>query len=92
MEKENNHYFYVLKCNDQTYYAGYTNNLQKRVETHNAGNGAKYTKPRLPVECIYYEIFPSKQEAMRAEYAFKQLTRKKKQQYMRSGANEITEK
>ena len=73
MEKENSHYFYVLECRDDSYYAGYTKNLEKPVTTHNAGKGAKYTKARTPVECIYYEIFETKQQAMRAEYAFKQL-------------------
>lgn len=83
MEKENSHYFYVLECRDASYYAGYTNNLEKRVATHNAGKGAKYTKARKPVRCIYFETFETKEEAMRAEYAFKQLTRAKKNEYMR---------
>ena len=60
------------------YYAGYTNNLEKRVRVHNEGKGAKYTRARRPVNCIYYETFETKQEAMQAEYAFKQLTRKQK--------------
>ena len=84
--------FYVLECRDDSYYAGYTNNLEKRVATHNAGKGAKYTKARTPVECIYYEIFETKQQAMRAEYAFKQLSRQQKNDYMRSEPGEITEK
>lgn len=85
---ENNHYFYVLQCSDTSYYAGYTNNLEKRIATHNAGKGAKYTKARTPVSCIYFEQFESKQEALRKEYAFKQLTRAQKIQYMRSHAND----
>lgn len=90
MGTSNNHYFYVLECSDNTFYAGYTNNLEKRVTTHNAGKGAKYTKARVPVSCVYYERFETKQEAMRAEYAFKQLRRNEKIQYMRRGTNEIT--
>lgn len=82
---ENKHYFYVLQCSDNTYYAGYTNNLQKRIATHNAKKGAKYTKTRTPVEYVYTESFETKQEAMRQEYAFKQLTRVQKIKYMRSG-------
>ena len=92
MEKENNHFFYVLECNDTSFHAGYTNNLEKRVATHNAGKGAKYTKARGPVKCIYYETFETKQQAMSAEYAFKQLTRTKKIAYMRRAKSEITEK
>ncbi len=82
MEKNNSHYFYVLECADQSFYAGYTNNVDRRVDAHNAGKGAKYTRARGPVECIYVEEFDTKQEAMRAEYSFKQLTRKQKMKYI----------
>ncbi|KOP71357.1 endonuclease [Lysinibacillus sp. FJAT-14745] len=82
MEKNNSHYFYVLECADQSFYAGYTNNVDRRVAVHNAGKGAKYTRARGPVECIYVEEFDTKQEAMRAEYAFKQLTRTQKMKYI----------
>lgn len=92
MEKENKHYFYVLECRDTSYYAGYTNDLEKRITAHNTGKGAKYTRARGPVECIYFETFETKQEAMRAEYAFKQLPRLKKIEYMRRSTYEITEK
>lgn len=85
MEKSNSHYFYVLECADQSLYAGYTNNLEKRVAVHNAGKGAKYTRARGPVKCIYKEEFEKKEEAMRAEYAFKQLTRTQKIMYIRRG-------
>ncbi|MEK4533845.1 MULTISPECIES: GIY-YIG nuclease family protein [Peribacillus] len=81
MEK-NRHYFYVLKCQDGSYYAGYTNNLDRRVDTHNQGKGAKYTRGRTPVELIYHETFESQTLAMQAEYLFKQLTRKQKQKWM----------
>lgn len=76
------HYFYVLECHDATYYAGYTNNLERRVEVHNQGKGAKYTRGRTPVELVYYETFDSKTEAMQAEYRFKQLSRKEKKKWM----------
>ncbi|KOS70370.1 endonuclease [Lysinibacillus contaminans] len=82
MEKNSNHFFYVLECADHSYYAGYTNDLDKRVATHNAGKGAKYTRARGPVKCIYAETFETKQEAMRAEYAFKQLNRGQKSKYI----------
>lgn len=85
------HYFYVLICNDGSYYAGYTNDLQKRLKTHNAGKGAKYTRGRLPVAFIYHEEFQTKQEAMKAEYAFKQLERKKKEQFLMKEVGEKNE-
>lgn len=72
-------YTYILRCNDNTLYTGWTNNLEKRLEAHNAGKGAKYTKARLPVELVYFEQFDTKEEAMRREYAIKQMTRKQKE-------------
>lgn len=78
----NKHYFYVLKCKDASLYAGYTNNLERRVKMHNQGKGAKYTRGRTPVELVYYETFELKTEAMQAEYRFKQLSRKDKQKWM----------
>jgi putative endonuclease len=92
MDQMSSHYFYVLQCKDDTLYAGYTNDLNKRVATHNAGKGAKYTKARIPVKCIYFETFETKQEAMRAEYAFKQYTRKQKLDYIGRNLNEVTKK
>ena len=71
-------YTYILECNDGTYYTGWTNNLEKRIASHNAGTGAKYTKNRHPVELVYYETFDTKEEAMRREYAIKQLSRQEK--------------
>lgn len=85
------HYFYVLMCNDGSYYAGYTNDLQKRLKTHNEGKGAKYTRGRLPVSIIYHEEFQTKQEAMKAEYAFKQLDRKKKEKFLMKEVGEAHE-
>ena len=70
---------YMLKCSDGTLYTGWTNDLEKRVEAHNSGKGAKYTKARRPVELAYYEEFETKEQAMKREYAIKQLGRKEKQ-------------
>jgi len=81
--RKNMNYTYILKCNDNTLYTGWTNNLEKRIEAHNAGKGAKYTKARLPVELIYYEKFETKEEAMRREYAIKKMTRKKKEELIK---------
>lgn len=79
------HYFYVLLCADQTLYAGYTNDLDKRLATHNSGQGAKYTKGRRPVQLIYSESFSDKTSAMQREYWFKKnlRTRPKKEAFLR---------
>lgn len=71
-------YTYIVRCKDDTLYCGWTNNLEKRMESHNAGIGAKYTRSRHPVTLVYYETFETKAEAMRREYAIKQLSRKEK--------------
>lgn len=71
-------YVYILKCADESLYTGWTNNLERRVKTHNNGKGAKYTKSRLPVELVYFEEYEDKIEAMKREYAIKQLKRKDK--------------
>jgi putative endonuclease len=81
MEKHN-HYFYVLTCNDGSFYGGYTNNLERRIKLHNAGKGAKYTRGRGPVELTYIKGFENKSDALKAEYQFKQLTRKKKMEFL----------
>ena len=72
-------YTYILRCKDNSLYTGWTNNLEKRIEAHNAGKGAKYTKARLPVELVYYEKFETKEEAMKREFAIKQLTKREKE-------------
>lgn len=75
-------YMYVVKCSDNTLYTGYTTDLKRRIDTHNAGKGAKYTRNRRPVTLIYTETFESKKAAMQAEYAFKQKTRSQKLAYI----------
>ena len=71
-------YTYILKCSDDTLYCGWTNDLEKRLETHNAGKGAKYTRARLPVKLVYYEEFETKEEAMSREVKIKKLSRQEK--------------
>lgn len=75
-------YMYVVKCSDNTLYTGYITDLKRRIDTHNAGKGAKYTRNRRPVTLIYTETFESKKAAMQAEYAFKQKTRSQKLAYI----------
>lgn len=71
-------YVYLLKCADGTLYGGYTNDLEKRVQMHNAGKGAKYTKSRLPVALVYCEAFEDKRAALSREWHLKRLSRKEK--------------
>ena len=71
-------YTYIVECKDGTLYTGWTNNLERRIKAHSNGRGAKYTRARLPVELVYFEEFEDKIEAMKREYAIKQLKRSEK--------------
>ncbi|EET85737.1 Excinuclease ABC C subunit domain protein, partial [Clostridium carboxidivorans P7] len=71
-------YVYILQCIDGTLYTGYTNDLNKRIQVHNSGKGAKYTRGRLPVKLVYSEEFNTKNEALKREYAIKLMKRKRK--------------
>ena len=73
------HYVYVLECADGTFYTGYTTDVERRVSEHDAGDGAKYTRGRTPVELVYTEEFASRSAAMSREYELKQLSRREKE-------------
>lgn len=77
-------YVYILKCNDGTLYTGITNNLDKRVSSHNKGTGAKYTKTRLPVKLVYHEEATDRSEASKREYQIKKLSRLAKENLIMS--------
>ncbi len=72
------HYTYMVQCGDGTLYTGYTTDVVRRTQEHNRGKGAKYTRSRLPVSLVYYEVHETKTDAMRREYDLKQLTRVEK--------------
>lgn len=71
-------YTYVLRCADGTFYTGWTTDLERRVAAHNAGKGAKYTRSRRPVTLCHWELFETREEAMRREAAIKRMTRQEK--------------
>ena len=71
-------YTYILECADGTLYTGWTNDLEKRLAAHNAGQGAKDTRGRGPVRLRYYEVFTDKEAALRREASLKRLSRTEK--------------
>lgn len=79
-------YTYIIQCSDNTFYTGWTTDLKKRIAAHNSGKGARYTRSRTPVTMVYYEMFASRQEAMRREYAIKQLSRQEKESLIKERA------
>ncbi|WP_312911083.1 GIY-YIG nuclease family protein [Natronosalvus caseinilyticus] len=73
------HTVYVLECADGSLYTGYTTDLERRVDEHNAGTGAKYTRGRGPVEVVHVERYSSRSVAMSREYEIKQFARTRKE-------------
>ena len=71
---------YILECSDGSFYTGISNNVEARINTHNASKGAKYTKSRLPVTLVFQENTFNKSESLRREIEIKNLTRKKKRE------------
>ena len=70
---------YIIQCNDNSYYTGITNNLEKRIKNHNLGTASKYTRVRLPVKLVYTENNYDRSSASKREYEIKQLTRIQKE-------------
>ncbi|MDW7668441.1 MAG: GIY-YIG nuclease family protein [Bacillota bacterium] len=79
------YYVYIIKCSDDTLYTGYTNNIEERIQTHNSGKGAKYTRGRLPVELQYYEEFDDKGQALKREHEIKKLNKADKVKLIKNG-------
>ena len=75
----------MLQCADGTLYTGWTNDIEKRLEAHGSGKGAKYTRTRLPVRLVYLERFGTPGEARSREYVLKKLTRAKKLELIGEG-------
>ena len=73
-------YAYLVRCIDNSLYAGWTNDIEKRLKSHNDGTGAKYTKSRRPVTLAYLETFDTRSEAMKREAALKKRTHKQKEE------------
>lgn len=76
-------YTYMVQCADGSLYTGWTTSVIKRLKAHNEGKaGAKYTRAKRPVKLVYYEGYETKTEAMKREYAIKQLSRQQKLRLM----------
>ncbi|NMB84094.1 GIY-YIG nuclease family protein [Candidatus Roizmanbacteria bacterium] len=74
-------YFYILRCADDTFYCGQTNDLERRIKEHNydKNKSAKYLRGKTPVKLVYFEKFRTLQEAMKREWQVKKWTRAKKE-------------
>lgn len=72
-------YCYIVECSDGTFYTGWTTDPERRIKTHNAGRGARYTSMRRPVKLVYLESQENRISAMKRERAIKTMTRQQKQ-------------
>ena len=71
---------YILRCGDGTLYTGITTDVEKRLEAHRTGKGAKYTRGRAPLELVYREDCGDHSTALKREIEIKKLTREEKEQ------------
>ena len=76
-------YMYILKCKDNSFYVGSTNNLRLRIEEHNIGEGCEYTRDRRPLQLVYYEECFNIKDAFIREQQIKGWSRKKKEALMK---------
>lgn len=84
-------WMYILECTDGSYYTGSTNNLERRFQQHQAGEGANHIKKRLPVKLIYFEIFERIDQAFYREKQLQRWSRKKKEALINSRSEELPE-
>lgn len=81
---------YLIRCSDESLYCGITNNLKNRLEAHNSGKGAKYTRFRRPVELVAVSPEMSKSDALKLEYRVKQVPASKKYLELTKEENKMT--
>ena len=77
-------YVYLLRCADGSLYCGWTTNLEERVREHKSGKGAKYTRSRLPVELVWYEVHGDRHEALSREWHLKRMSHDEKKKLIKA--------
>ena len=77
-------YVYLLRCSDGSLYCGWTTDPAARVEAHNRGKGAKYTRSRLPVELVYLEAYEDRHEALSREWHLKRMSHNEKKKLIKA--------
>ncbi len=83
-------FMYILKCSDGSFYTGSTQDLERRFQQHQNGEGAQHTKNRLPVELVYFEHFAKVQDAFYREHQIKGWSRKKKLALIEGRIDDLT--
>ena len=82
-------YVYILRCHDTSYYIGHTDNIEKRMAEHRSGAQHIYTKKRLPVELVFLQEYPTRDDAFNAEHTIKKWSRRKKEALIQSAWPEL---
>lgn len=77
-------FVYILKCRDGTFYTGQTSRLPERIIDHMRGEGARYTRGRLPVVLVHAEEYPTRGEAMKRENQIKRMSRRQKKELIKN--------
>ena len=85
------YFIYILECKDKTYYTGITTNVIERIEVHNSGKGAKYTRVRLPVKLKVFWEAKNRSEASKVEIYIKKQKKIKKKEYIKNKKTLIKE-
>jgi len=91
MESQTEGWMYILECSDESYYTGSTNNLEKRIEEHQNGDGSNHTKMRLPIRLVYFEKFSRIEEAFIREKQVQGWSRNKKEALIYNQKNKLPE-
>ena len=81
-------YVYLLRCADGSLYCGWTTDLEARIEAHNSGQGAKYTRSRLPVKLVYHEAYEDRHEALSREWHLKRMGKQAKEKLVSGAAGQ----
>ena len=81
---------YILKCNDDSYYVGHTDNLEKRIAEHSSGFYKGYTFKKLPIYLVYSEKFETREEAFTAERKVKKWSKNKKEALVKADFKSVS--
>ena len=81
---DKNYFVYILLTERNTYYCGYTDDVERRFKAHCEGKGAKYTRANKPIKIMWSKRFDSKSEAQKEEARIKKLSRIKKEELIKN--------
>jgi len=92
IQRSGQFFVYIVECKNGTYYTGYTSNLEKRIQLHNSGRGAKYLKGKGPVQLVYSRKFSYYMHALRVERELKALSRAQKESLVQAYRSKVNTK